>query len=258
MTITRIHRARGRRLVLLGLLLATAGCATTVPIQTASTVPVGTVRLSGQASLAIYCGFADISRCAFGNTTPELRLAGRTGLHDRVDLGASLFFVSHFASQGPEWGGLLDGKVELWRAPIAEGRKQVLSAGLGLAVSGYQISGYSQPSRGIVETDVVVPLRWGYQFAPLELFVGAHFRERFVFGVLAGNKVADVPAGGLSLGVVSRKRAKIGVALNYEAPLRYFDRGAITMGLGFLFDLGGDYPRAAPSSSPVLFTPEGT
>jgi len=62
---------RSHRLLAACALSGLAGCATTVPIQTASPVPVGTVRASGQASLGVYCGFADLDRCAFGGSTPS-------------------------------------------------------------------------------------------------------------------------------------------------------------------------------------------
>ncbi len=236
---------RSHRLLAACALSGLAGCATTVPIQTASTVPVGTVRASGQASLGVYCGFADLDRCAFGGSTPELRLALRTGLHDRVDLGGSAYFVGKLEGSA-EWGGLLDAKVELWRAPIDETRKQVLAVGLGVPIGGY--GGYH--NRQVYETGVVVPVRYGYQLKPLELFVGAHFRERLVLGLLERGRVADVPAGGFTVGMVSRKRAKVGLTLNYEAPLRYFGRGAITLGLGFLFDVNGRYQRRGPPLPP--------
>lgn len=95
-----------------------------------------------------------------------------------------------------------------------------------------------------------------------------------VWGLLyeGGDAVAQVPAGGFSIGVVSRSRAKIGLALNYEAPLRWFDRGAITLGIGWLFDIDGSLregrkgrrrgesgtTHAAPEEPPVLFTPDLT
>ena len=266
MDIARCHRARTEvRRVALPALLALAGCATAVPLQTASTVPVGTVRLSGQASFGIYCGFySDLGRCAYGSSVPELRLAGRVGVHDRVDLGLSAQFNYPADASGPKWGGLLDGKVELWRSDLGEGRKQVLSAGLGVAFSGIEGNPWR---RGLAELDLVVPLRWGYQLKSTEIFVGAHFQERLVWGVLRSDgQVADVPAGGFSLGIVSRNRAKVGLALNYEAPLRYFERGAITLGIGWLFDVNGGLleprpkkrkePEASTDTDGLLFGPE--
>lgn len=241
------------RMALLGLLASTA-CATTMPIQTASTVPKGAVRVSGQITTGVYCGFSDVDKCAVGGSTPELRLAGRVGLHDRVDLGLSAQMAYTYDAGGPEWGALLDGKIELWRSEIAPGRKQVVSAGLGFAGS------LIDDSRQDFELGLLVPVKYGYQFESIELFAGGHLLERFAFGVLSGNKPATVPVAGFTLGLMTRKRAKLGFALGYEAPLRFFDRGAFTVGVGFLFDVGGNPDRdtsaTVPPPAPVIVFPE--
>ncbi len=252
MTSLSLHGA-AHRMGLLGF-LACSACATTLPIQSASTVPKGAVRISGQATTGLYCGFSDVDKCAVGGSTPELRLAGRVGVHDRVDLGLSAQMAYTYEAGGPKWGALLDGKVELWRSEIAPGRKQVVSAGLGLAAS------LIDDDRNDFELGLVVPVKYGYQFESLELFAGGHFLERFAFGVLSGNKPATVPTAGFTLGVMTRKRAKLGFALSYEAPFRFFDRGAFTLGVGFLFDVGGspdrDTSAPPPPPAPVIVFPE--
>jgi hypothetical protein len=225
--------------------LAASGCATTVPLQTASTVPAGVVRLSGQLSSSPWCSVTtDLKNCAYspGNgsvSVPELRLNGRVGVHDRVDLGLSAF-ANYVVGSGFRWGGQFDGKVELWRREIEPGRKHVLSAGLGLGLTRLDDSRTGRTEDlSYLQMDVVVPVRYGYQLESMELFGGPHFIERISFNPPGIKGVAEVPWLGLSAGFVTRGKAKFGLALSYESPLRFFDGGAFSVTAGFLVDLGG-------------------
>ncbi|MGC4115452.1 MAG: hypothetical protein QM765_12780 [Myxococcales bacterium] len=226
--------------------LFAAGCATAVPLQTASTVDPGVVRLSGQVTSSPWCTVSGSwGSCALapGNHSlglPELRLAGRVGVHDRVDVGLSAFGTL-VPGAGWRWGALADGKVEVWRQEIAPGRKHVLSAGLGLGYTRLDDTRGGKPQdESYQQMDVVVPLRYGYQFQGVELFAGPHFVERISFDPPGMKGVAEVPWLGLSVGLITRGRAKVGVGFSYEAPLRYFDAGVFNLTAGFLFDLGGN------------------
>jgi hypothetical protein len=73
-----------------------------------------------------------------------------------------------------------------------------------------------------------------------ELFVGPQFAERVVWGVAPGHGTVDVPVGGIAIGLVTRRSAKIGLSLSYEGPLRFFGSGAFVLGVGFLYDVGGE------------------
>ncbi len=245
--------------------LSAAGCATTVPLQTASTVPAGTVRLAGQLSTSPWCSVStELKTCAYGPgngsfSLPELRLNGRVGVHDRVDLGLSAF-ASYVIGTGYRLGGLADGKVELWRREIDKGRKQVLSAGLGLGLTRLQEADGDDPTDASYwQMDVVVPLRYGYQLEALELFGGPHFIERVSFDPPGLRGAADVPWLGLSAGFLTRGVARFGLAVTYEAPVRYLDGGVIDISVGVLFDLGGPAgdrdadvsPAQTPAAAPA-------
>lgn len=234
---TEPARRRGP-LALAALLLA--GCASTVPLQTASTVPKGVVRLSGQLTSSPWCSVSsDLKNCAYapGNNSaalPELRLDGRVGVHERVDVGLSAF-ANYVFSSGVRWGAQAGGKVELLHL-----ERHVLSVGLGVGLTRLEDTrSYKTADASYLQLDAVLPVRYGYQFESLELFAGPHFIERVSFDPPGLKGPAEVPWFGLSVGLMTRGRAKLGVGLGYESPLRYFDAGAFDITVAFLYDLGG-------------------
>ena len=254
------------RLVLPLALLATA-CATTVPLQTASAVPSGTVRLSDQVTSSPWCTFtSDPDNCAYtpgngGLGIPELRLNGRVGVRDRVDLGISLFTTVVLGS-GVRWGGLFDGKVEVWRAEIEPGRKQLVSAGAGLGLTRMQDLHSTTTDDSYLQMDVVVPVLYGYQLEAVELVAGPHFIERVSIDPPGNHGAVGIPWAGLTLGFVTRgHKAKFGLAVSYEAPLRYFSDGAFNISVGLLYDVGGkdrDARVSPPQIPAAVQTGQGT
>jgi hypothetical protein len=154
-----------------------------------------------------------------------------------VDLGLSAF-ASYVIGTGYRLGGLADGKVELWRREIDKGRKQVLSAGLGLGLTRLQEADGDDPTDASYwQMDVVVPLRYGYQLDALELFGGPHFIERVSFDPPGLRGAADVPWLGLSAGFLTA-RGRFGLAVTYEARCATRRRGHRHQ-RRVLFDLGG-------------------
>jgi hypothetical protein len=206
----------------------------TVPIQTASTVPVGTVRASGQASLGVYC-LRDLDRCAFGGSTPELRSRWHRPARP-WDLGGSAYFVGKLEGSA-EWGPASTRKVELWRAPST---RRASSARRGVGVPIAATAGHN---RQVYETGVVVPVRTASAQAARALR-GRHFPSAWSSPARARPRRRRPPAGSRwawSAASVPRSASpQLRGAAALLRPRRHH------LGLGFLFDVNGRYQRRGP------------
>ena len=143
-----------------------AGCATTVPLQTASVVDDGVTRVGAEANAALFCGTPSaLLSCALypeGLALPEVRGSARRGIGDGVDVGAALAArVALYAVDRPV-GGLFtfDVKRELWSRPLpwgAWGERLLVSASPLLAVGAAGAVGLAPT----VEAEFGVPLHVG-------------------------------------------------------------------------------------------------
>lgn len=220
--------------------LALCGCATVVPMQTASTVDPMQLRVGGQLSLAAWCGrwsgaggALQCSEYPEGVPLPELRLGGRLGLARGVDVGASLQLSAQlFGPERPMQGGLsADVKLELLRVPTS-GPTHLLSAGL---LAGGALAGRFG-LRTWAELEWAVPVFYGLQLAQWEVVLGASVSRR--------HTVSPGPAGafdthrvGLTVGLFKRAPAGFAVQLGYLAQPERFDSGAVQLQVGLFFDL---------------------
>lgn len=221
--------------------LLAAGCGTVIPLQTASTVPRGSYRVGGQLNVAPWCSVtSSLTLCqvaplgAPGTPVvpmPELRLNGRYGAADRLDLGLSL----HVLPAPFRAGAFLDGKLELWSRPHGEGR-QVLSLGLGAGVTaGPSFAG----TPGISQVELGLPLFYGHPLGPVDLVGSARVLERLAFvDTLSGGprEVLGVTELGLTAGVLTRGNPGVGVQLGYSASVGLLDRGPFSLSVGGWYD----------------------
>lgn len=218
--------------------LAASGCTTLTPLQTASTVPGGTWRLSGQLSVSPWCSvtLSPTNNCAYiprGIPVPELRLGVRRGFTDVIDGGLSVA-ASGVVPQGVQASGLVDAKGEVWSSAAGDGRRHLVSLSGGLGLSTLQSGLFSGGTRrSLTEVILAVPVYYGYQTPAVEWVVSPRFIERFALGSYNTHWL------GLTAGAYGRGRVKWAVALDYTAPTSLLREGLWTLSTGALWDLGG-------------------
>lgn len=239
---------RGVRTSLLAFAVAFSGCATVVPLQTASTVPPRAYRLGAQAALPLYCTFSapqlipsrciESPRVLIPLVAPELRASARTGLTSWADAGASVHGL--LRPTGLIFGGQLDAKARFLQRPMGAG-ELIGSGGLAVGMSaGVPISGSGLP--GLTQLEIAVPLFFGYRRGDFEWIVSPRFVDRMRFADVNGDgrrEVLGVLEPGLAVGVVAGGARKWSAQIEYRAPIDYLADGPIIVSVGFLFDLGG-------------------
>lgn len=233
------------RAALVSMLLLT-GCATVVPMQTASVVDKGRLRVGGQLSAAAYCGdlrtgaILGLSRCTEypdGVPLPEVRASGRLGLGAGFDVGVSAQAQGQVLA--PErifqFGLTTDVKGELLRVET-RGPTHVVSTGLlgGAALSGrFGVPLWAQLEWG-------VPVFYGLQFTRWELVFGASVSQRMLLpklGAASGLPPAETVRAGLSFGVFRRPSSwalQLAYLVDPARPLA----GALQLQFGWFFDVG--------------------
>ncbi|MCU0699443.1 MAG: hypothetical protein MUC96_23300 [Myxococcaceae bacterium] len=235
-----------KRLVHVALLALTAGCATVVPMQTASVVERGRFRAGGSLSAAGYCGdpsgglLLGMTRCTEypdGIPLPELRANARYGLGAGFDVGLSAQAQGQLIA--PErifqFGLTADVKGELLRIPT-DGPTHIVSTGLlgGAALSGrFGLPLWAQLEWG-------VPLFYGLQFSRWEVVVGASVSQRLLLPRFATSSLPPVDSvrAGLTLGLFRRNPASWALQLSYLSDPARFSTGTIQLQFGWFFDLG--------------------
>lgn len=223
------------------LLLVLAGCTTVVPMQTASAVDRGRVRVGGQLSTSLFCGSIaggglGVTKCTDypdGVPLPELRANARYGLGHGFDVGASLQAEGTlFAPERPfQFGLTADLKGELLRIPT-RGPTHLVSVGLlgGTAISGrLGLPLWPQLEWG-------VPLFYGLQFEHWEVVVSATASQRFV---KSPNLTPDTHSvrTGFTLGLFHRQPAGFAIQLGYATDPAQFSHGTFQLQVGLFFDL---------------------
>ena len=251
------------------LLCATSACVTVVPMQTASVVPRGAYRVGGATTVTGYCsvslgpaggvlewlargnpgrGLRGLDACnaiPLGLPTPELRLGGRHGIADGMDLGVSLEGEATLG-RGYQLGTFLDLKKEAWTRPLDGGRRQLVSVAPGVGYTSVQITDrVDTPSIGVV--DVALPVYFGHETGKYELVAGAKYVERFIFSDHDGDGRREMLADGdlgLSFGFFSRGTTKFGLELGYQSALSRPLGGLFNLSAGVTWDLGLPEPAA--------------
>ncbi|MFO0595882.1 MAG: hypothetical protein U0228_11270 [Myxococcaceae bacterium] len=226
---------------LVAVVVAASSCATVVPMQTASAVAAGRVRLGAQLGTAGFCG--DLSAGGLGVLScaempdgvplPELRAGGRFGFGHGVDLGVSVFGMGTLFA--PEkvltLGATADVKGELFRIPTSLGT-HIVSAGVVQGLSGAGRLGLPWWT----QIDLGVPVFYGLQFERIELVVGASFVQRMTTspgptGTFGGQRV------GFTLGLFTRNPSWVAVQVGYFTDPAKFNTGAIQLQVGYFFDV---------------------
>jgi hypothetical protein len=239
--------------------LLSVGCATVTPMQTASVVEVGVLRVGGQVAFAGFCGdvpmgVLGLTRCTEypdGVPFPEVRVNGRRGLLKRVDVGASLQLAPQLlASERAMQAGLtLDGKVELLhleRGPVTH----IISLGLlgGSAIAGrFGLRPSAQVEGG-------VPVFYGLQLAGFEVVVGAAWSVR---GFFFGNGVTEPALSQrleLRLGLF-RRPTSWGLQLGYLTDPARFTAGAPQVQFSWLWDFAWTLGRSTRVPQPAESEP---
>lgn len=221
--------------------LGLSACSTVTPMQTASVVDPGHLRLGGQLSAAGFCGsipggvlgMTSCTEYPDGIPLPELRLNGRYGFARAFDVGLSMQGQGQLIApeRSFQLGLTADVKGELLRIPTS-GPTHLVSVGLlgGAAVAGR----LSLPLWTQVEWGV--PLFYGLQFEHLELVASATLSQRFVHSPTVSPST-DTARVGFSLGIFKRNPAGIGVQLGYLTDPTRFSNGAIQLQVGLFFDV---------------------
>lgn len=231
----------------LGLMLVLSDCATVVPMQTASVVERGGLRVGGQLSTSVFCGDASqgpllgLTRCTDypdGIPLPELRVNGRYGLGSRFDVGVSAQALGQVLA--PErvfqFGLTVDLKAELVRARTGA-VTHVVSAGLlgGAALSGrFGLPLWAQLEWG-------VPLFYGLQLEHWEFVVGTSLSERRTVSRVGASVVLPPSSNarvGFTLGAFRRVPTSWGLQVGYLTDPARFSNGTIQVQFGWFFDLG--------------------
>lgn len=223
------------------LLLFLAGCTTVVPMQTASAVDRGRVRVGGQISTSVFCGSVaagglGVTQCTDypdGIPIPELRANGRVGLGHGFDLGASLQGTGAvFAPERPfQFGLTVDLKGELLHVRTA-GPTHILSVGLlgGAAIAGrFGLPLWPQLEWG-------VPLFYGLQFQHWEVVLSPSVSQRFIKSPNLTPSTSTVRTG-FTLGLFHRDPAGFAVQVGYATDPARFSNGTFQLQFGLFFDL---------------------
>ena len=217
-----------------------AGCATVTPMQTASVVERGHVRVGGQLSGGpcgqLQNGLLGVLSCnSFpdGVPLPELRVNARTGFARGFDFGLSLqAYAQLLAPERPFQMGLTaDVKGELLRLKTS-GPTHIFSVGL---LGGGAIAGrLGLPLWAHLEW--AVPLFYGLQFVHWELVASTALGQRFTGSpnVSPSTNVANVS---FSLGLYKRDPAGFALQLSYLTDPARFSSGAILLQVGLFFDV---------------------
>ncbi len=230
-------------------------CATVTPMQTASVVDVGVLRVGGQVAFAGFCGdlptgVLGLTRCTEypdGLPLPEVRVDARRGLLRRLDVGASLQLAPQLlASERAMQAGLtLDGKAELLhleRGPVTH----IVSLGLlgGAAIAGrFGLRPSAQVEGG-------VPLFYGLQLAGFEVVLSAAWSVR---GFFFGNGVT-LPALSQRLELrvgLFRRPTSWGLQLGYLTDPANFTSGAPQVQFSWMWDFAWRLGRPAPPTAPA-------
>lgn len=222
-------------------LVVLTGCSTITPLQTASVVDRGTLRVGGQLSATGFCGdfgggVLGLTKCTEypdGIPLPELRANGRTGFARGFDVGLSIQAQGMlFAPARPFQLGLTaDVKGELLRIATS-GPTHLVSVGLlgGAATAGR----LSLPLWTQVEWGV--PIFYGLQFEHLELVASATISQRFTHSPVV-TPSTDTARVGFSLGVFKRNPAGIAFQLGYLTDPTRFSNGTLQVQVGLFFDV---------------------
>lgn len=222
-------------------LLWLTGCTTVLPMQTASVVDRGRLRVGGQLSTSVFCGdlpsgglgVTECTEYPDGIPIPELRASGRYGLGQGFDVGASLH--GNGAVFAPErafqLGVSADLKGELLRIPT-RGPTHVISMGalLGTAISGR----FGLPLWPQVEW--ALPLFYGLQFQHWELVLSASAGHRFTQSPNISPSTDTVRVG-FTAGLFHRQPAGFALQLGYATDPARFSYGTIQLQVGVFFDL---------------------
>jgi hypothetical protein len=227
--------------LLLGALVAT-GCATITPMQTASVVEPGHLRLSGQLAGAGFCGnfkagLVGAIACSDypdGFPVPEVRVNGRYGAAHGFDVGLSL--SGYGEVQAPQrvfqLGATADVKRELLRVTSEGGLTHIVAAGLlgSAAISGrLKEAAWSQFEWG-------VPVFYGLQFTHFELVANATLIARHV-AIPAPSPTVDTIRVSFALGLYRRNPTGFGVQVGWLAEPAKFSTGAVMLSAGWFFDV---------------------
>jgi hypothetical protein len=228
------------------LLPLAVGCATVVPMQTASVVAPGRARLAGSLTAAGYCGdlsggvLLGLTRCTEypdGVPLPELRASARFGLGAGFDVGLSAQAQGQVLA--PErllqLGLTADVKGEVLRISTA-GPTHVFSTGLlgGTALSGrLGLPLWAQLEWG-------VPLFYGLQLERWEVVLGASLSQRLLLPRFATGELPAVSSvrAGLTVGLFRRNPASWALQLSYLTDPARFSTGTLQLQLGWFFDVG--------------------
>lgn len=218
-----------------------AGCTTTAPLQTASTVDPGVYRLSGQVSAAAYCSttLSPFTHCAYvprDAPVPEVRFAARRGFTPWLDAGASLA-AGGVIHRGLQLQGLVDAKAQLWTHARSETERHILSLGGGVGLSTQQAGLFGTGDRySLNEVLLAVPLFYGFETKRLEVVVSPRFVEHVGLGTYSTSWV------GASVGAFTQGKTRFGIGLDYFAPVSLLDQGWWTLSAGVLWDVGSGQP----------------
>lgn len=235
-----------------------SGCSTVIPLQTASTVAPGAYRVAAQATTTPYCSWSltPVESCqstpgaGFGGpaVVPELRLGGRYGVADGIDLGASVHTIP--APEGAFRGGFfVEGKYEALSSGSAEGEgRALLSAGLGGGVT----TGLPTSTRpALTQVELALPVFLGLQRGGVEWVFSPRLIQRFAFADVDGDGRRDalpVTELGIAAGVFTRASPSLFVQLGYSAPLSALHQGPFTLAIGAALDLPAPR-RTAPAEA---------
>ncbi len=229
-------------------LLWLGGCATVVPLQTASVVPKGGTRLSGQLGAAAFCGvpsggFTAVLTCnqyPDGLPLPEARVNVRRGLGWSSDVGASLQVLGQVLAPEKvlQVGATFDVKRELLNLPSSPSLRHVLS--LGVLGAGAVSGRVGLPLSG--QAEWAVPLFYGLQTTRLEWVLGLSFSQRVAFGGPPELVPQSALRLGATVGVFRREPVGWGVQLGYLTDPRRFGAGAIQVQFGWQWDLAPSAP----------------
>jgi hypothetical protein len=218
-------------------LFAVSGCTTVTPMQTASVVAPGALRVGGQLGTAGFCGnlgdgAGGIFSCTDypdGVPLPELRANGRYGLGHAMDVGLSL--------EGQ--GTLFAPQKALQLGITVDVKKELLHVGphivsLGLLGGARGAGRFGLPLTTTVEW--AVPIFYGLQFEHVEVVVGAAAVDRLVTEPTATGAF-HTPRINLTLGIFKRNPAGVAFQLGWLVHPLDVTAGALQLQFGLFFDV---------------------